>query len=127
MMERDEGAAIARFGVPLCEEHLAEIRRMLKVETQLESASDDASDTLVMKELCFLLFTARQVEDSLLVWEAKAASFDAGCSIDVQLLCGAGFAETVGYLRSVDSKQARDASIGMRMRASKATRPPRCR
>jgi hypothetical protein len=107
-MDREEGELLARFGVPPRQDDLPENRRLLEAETQLERDSDERASTLVMKELCFLLFTARHCEDALLIWRAKRASFDAECSIDIQLLCGAGFAETLRFLRSVDSAEARD-------------------
>jgi hypothetical protein len=41
---------------------------------------------------------AGRLEDVLLFWGAKEASFDAMCSIDVQLLCGSGLVRTKTYL-----------------------------
>jgi hypothetical protein len=41
-----------------------------------------------MKLCCVQLFNAGDLDDVLRVWAAKRASFDVGCSIDVQLLCG---------------------------------------
>ena len=105
----EEADVIARFGVPPRREDLAEIRRELEAWAELERDGDDASDTLVMKALCVLLFAAGQVEDSVAIWRAKTASFDAQCSIDVQLLCGAGFRETRRYLEGIDSDEARAA------------------
>jgi hypothetical protein len=105
----EETDVIERFGVPPRREDLEEIRRELEAWAELERNDDDTSDTLVMKSLCFLLFTAGQVKDSIAIWRAKTASFDAGCSIDVQLLCGAGFRETRRYLETLDSDEARAA------------------
>ena len=56
-----------------------------------------------------LLFAAGNVEDSLHVWRAKRSSFDAACSLDVQLVCGAGFDATLRFLREHDSDDARAA------------------
>jgi hypothetical protein len=103
----DEGEVILRFGLPPRADDLPAIRVQLDEATRLEC--DDEGDTLVMKALCVLLFAARHVEDSLAIWRAKRASFDAGFSIDVQLLCGAGFDATLRYLREVDSEDAREA------------------
>lgn len=103
----NEGDAIARYGLPPAPESLPRIREALEAATRLEA--DDEGDTLHMKELCVLLFAAARVEDSLRVWRAKRASFDAGCSIDVQLLCGAGFEATVDWLRGIDDDEARHA------------------
>ncbi|WP_157472758.1 hypothetical protein [Frankia sp. EAN1pec] len=44
------------------------------------------------------LFNTADLSDVSLIWQAKEASWDAHCSIDVQLLCGAGLAETKAYL-----------------------------
>ena len=105
----DETEVIERFGIPARREDLPEIRRALEAEAALERDDDDTSDTLVMKALCVVLFTAGQVEDSIAIWRAKTASFDAHCSIDVQLLCGAGFHDTRRYLEAIDSEEARAA------------------
>jgi hypothetical protein len=105
----NETDIIERFGVPPRHEDLPEIRHELAVATELAHSDNDAGDTLVMKALCFLLVTAGQVEDSIAIWRAKTASFDAQCSIDVQLLCGAGFDETRRYLERIDSNEARAA------------------
>jgi len=105
----DETDVIERFGIPPRREDLAEIRRALEAASELERDDDDTSDTLAMKALCVLLFAAGQVEDSIAIWRAKTASFDAGCSIDVQLLCGAGLRETRRYLEGLDSDEARAA------------------
>jgi len=107
----DEAEVIERFGVPPRRDDLPEIRRELEAASELEQNDDDTSDTLVMKALCFLLFTAGQVEDAIAIWRAKTASFDAKCSIDVQLLCGAGFHETRRYLETIDSDETRAALI----------------
>jgi hypothetical protein len=53
----------------------------------------------VLRLLCVQLFSIGVVEDSLLLWDAKRSSFDAGLgSVDVQFLCGAGLEETKAYL-----------------------------
>jgi hypothetical protein len=43
-----------------------------------------------MKLCCVQLFNAGFLTDVLLVWQPKESSWDAHCSIDVHLLCGAG-------------------------------------
>ncbi len=103
----DEGDAIARYGLPPAPEALPEIRAALDEETRREA--DEQEDTLVLKDLCVLLFAAGQVDDALRIWRAKRASFDAFCSVDVQLLCGAGFAATMEHLRALDTDESRDA------------------
>jgi hypothetical protein len=56
------------------------------------------------------LFSLGVAEDALLVWDAKQSSFDAGCGLDVQFLCGAGLAATKGYLAK-SSAQTASAAI----------------
>lgn len=109
LIERDESAVIARFGLPPQEADLPAVRAMLDDEVRREREDDDESDTLVIKALCVVLFANGNVEDTLAIWHAKRASFDAGCSIDVQLLCGAGFDTTCRYLRESEDADARDA------------------
>ena len=55
---------------------------------------------------CVQLFCAGQVSDSLEVWRAKTASWDANISIDIQLLCGAGLGPTKQYLAAVKTDEA---------------------
>jgi len=55
-------------------------------------------DTELMKLCCVQLFNGGFLTDALLIWHAKESSWDAHCSIDVQLLCGAGLEETAAYL-----------------------------
>ncbi|WP_007512601.1 MULTISPECIES: hypothetical protein [Pseudofrankia] len=43
------------------------------------------------------LFNAGALADVLTVWGAKETNFDAHCSIDVQLLCGAGLDEAKAH------------------------------
>ena len=103
----DEGAVLKRFGLPPRVSDLPAIREELAEMIRRERTG--AGDTLVMKALSVLLFAAGHPEDSLNIWRAKNASFDGGCSLDVQLLCGAGFDATVRFLREVDSEDARTA------------------
>jgi len=103
----DEGDAIARFGLPPRARDLPEIRSELVNQAQLERSH--RGDTLVMKEYAVLLFAAGQVDDSLLIWHAKSSSFDAGSSLDIQLLCGAGLQATLAFLAATDSDDARAA------------------
>jgi len=41
-----------------------------------------------------------------MIWQAKESSWDAHCSIDVQLLCGAGLEATKKYLAAEGSPRA---------------------
>ncbi len=103
----DEIDVIKRFGLPPRAGDLPVIRGELAEMARLERAG--SGDTLVMKALSVLLFAAGHSEDSLRIWQAKNASFDAGCSLDVQLLCGAGFEATLSFLREVDNEDSRAA------------------
>jgi hypothetical protein len=104
-----EDDVIARFGLPPRAEALDDIRRALAAATALERSADPAADTLAMRALCVQLFTAGHIDDTLAIWRAKNASFDAHCSIDVQLLCGAGFASTRRHLEALATDEARAA------------------
>ena len=53
-----------------------------------------------------MLFSIGAAEDSLIIWEAKQKNFDTVCYIDVQLLCGAGYDQTMDYLMSIASDEA---------------------
>jgi hypothetical protein len=44
-----------------------------------------------------------------LIGEAKTASMDADCSIDIQLLCGAGLDETKALLAKIHPQSATSA------------------
>jgi hypothetical protein len=103
----NEEEVIERFGLPPQLRDLPAIREQLAEMARFERAG--TGDTLVMKALAVLLFAAGRVEDSLQIWRAKNASFDAGCSLDVQLLCGAGFDATVRFLQNDDGDEARAA------------------
>jgi hypothetical protein len=84
-----------RFGVRIAEEDAPEIRRILRDQI----ARGDDADELVMRLCCVELFSIGREEDIPLIWRAKMCHFDAGCSIDIQLLCGAGLKETISYLK----------------------------
>jgi hypothetical protein len=50
-----------------------------------------------MKLCCVQLFNAGFLADVILICQAKESSWDAHCSIEIQLLCGAGLQETIAY------------------------------
>jgi hypothetical protein len=77
------------------------VRDCLKSESEKENG-----DTLLMKLCCVQLFRSGAVDDVLLIWSAKQSSFDAGCSIDVQLLCGTGLQRTKTLLASRSEQDA---------------------
>jgi hypothetical protein len=78
-------------------DNLPEIRRVLHEQAQLDQMDQD---TELMRECCSQLFHAGLLADVEAIWLAKESSFDASCSIDVQLLCGAGLAATKAHLEA---------------------------
>lgn len=101
-----EDEVFERFGLTPASEALPEIRSVLRDATRRERAAQGAGDTEALKFCCVYLFAAGQLDDVFLVWDAKQASFDASISIEVQLLCGDGLAETKAYLASLQVPQA---------------------
>jgi len=47
----------------------------------------DDIDIEDLKLFCYHLFKSGNIDDVLLIWEAKESCFDAHCSIDIQFLC----------------------------------------
>jgi len=58
---------------------------------------------------CYLVGLHINVEDSLIVWQAKNVDFDAYCGVDVQLLAFAGVDNTLKYLKALDTEESRKA------------------
>ena len=106
----NEDEALSRYGFDASESELAEIRSLLRTEIKRERESQGGGDTELMKLFCVHLFTKGSLDDALLIWDAKTASMDADASIDVQLLCGRGLAETKEYLEGEHSKEAAAAA-----------------
>ncbi|MFJ6083905.1 hypothetical protein ACIQI8_21135 [Streptomyces sp. NPDC092369] len=96
----DEDESLDRYGLHPVGAHLDEVRGLLTVQTRLEKRAQGDGDTELMKLCCVQLYNAGSLDDVLLIWEAKSASMDAACSIDIQLLCGSGLATTKAYLSS---------------------------
>lgn len=72
-----------------------------------EIANKSSEDHEYLKTLCIQLFSIGEVQDTLLIWRAKNKDFDAGCYIDVQLLCGAGLDKTINYLKGIGNFEAK--------------------
>jgi hypothetical protein len=89
-----------RHGLHPAGADLDEVRRLLAVRIRQEQRAQGDGDTELMKLCCVQLFNAGGLGDVLLIWKAKTAGMDADCSIDIQLLCGSGLAETKAYLSS---------------------------
>ncbi|WP_405731216.1 hypothetical protein OG607_33005 [Streptomyces sp. NBC_01537] len=105
----DEEASIDRYGLHPVGTDLDEVRELLRVQTGHELPSQGAGDTELMKLCCVQLFNGSTLDDTLLIWRAKTASMDAACSIDVQLLCGQGLAETKAYFANLRTSEAEAA------------------
>lgn len=92
-MNADE--SLDRYGLRPAPGELGEIRALLADQAGLDQ---DDQDLELMKLCCVQLFNAGRLDDVLPIWEAKGSSWDAHCSIDVQLLCGAGLEATKAHL-----------------------------
>jgi hypothetical protein len=101
----DEDELFEHYGLNPSDSELDEIRALLREQTELGFDSD----TLVMKLCCVYLFNNGSLDDVLPIWTAKESSWDAHHSIDVQLLCGAGLAETKAFLAAHPDDVAKKA------------------
>ena len=102
----DEDESLRRFGLQPAGSDIELIRELLLTQTELERQSQGHDDTALMKLCCVQLFNAGSPQDALTIWQAKTSSFDAHCSIDVQLLCSPGLEETKTYLAQDGSEPA---------------------
>ncbi|ATQ76757.1 hypothetical protein CR152_21250 [Massilia violaceinigra] len=96
---------------PSNDDQLAGIRKILDGETEKERRKQGDGDTELMKLSCIQLFSRGILNDILRIWSAKTASMDADCSIDIQLLCGAGLDATIEFLKKTDNDLARSALL----------------
>jgi hypothetical protein len=93
-----EEESLRRFGLRPTADNLEQVRAVLADQVMAERRSQGDGDTELMKLCCVQLFNAGLLSDVLLIWRAKESSWDMHCSVDVQLLCGAGLEETKTYL-----------------------------
>ncbi|CCD92268.1 conserved hypothetical protein [Bradyrhizobium sp. ORS 375] len=100
----DENDLLARYGLTPAADDLPEIRRLIEAATA--DTNRDSNEPL--KLMCIQLFSAGIASDALLIYEAKMSSFDAGCYIDIQLVCGAGLEATEDFLRSSSAPEAQE-------------------
>jgi hypothetical protein len=115
----DEEESLHRYGLRPAGVNLDEVRGLLAAQTLLERRPQGDGDAELMKLCCVQLFNAAVLEDVLLIWQAKSASMDADCSIDIQLLCGSGLARTKAYLSSRRLPEA-DAALQRLLRCEAA-------
>src|SRR5688572_7326309 len=88
--------ALQNFGLPASPDHRAVIRQLLAEEIEREKRGESGEEML--RTLSVQLFSLGIPEDALLIWDAKRSSFDAGCGLDVQFLCGSGLPATKEFL-----------------------------
>jgi hypothetical protein len=99
----NEGESLRRYGLHPVGGDLDEVRDMLTAQAAREQQRQGDGDTELMKLCSVQLFNAGVLTDVLLIWQAKESSWDAHCSIEVQLLCGAGLEATMAYLTTEGS------------------------
>ena len=109
MYTMDEAQYLNQFGLVPNPSDLATIRELLVREWQAESQQQGSGNTELMKLFCVQLFSRGELQDVMLIWRAKNASMDASCSIDIQLLCGAGLGATKEYLEGLTDQTAAKA------------------
>jgi hypothetical protein len=99
-----------RYGLPAAPEHREEIRQLLSEEiTRASQSEEQCEDAERLRLLCVQLFGMGNVEDSLLIWQAKTITFDTFCGLDIQFLCGAGLETTKVFLQASSDLRASDA------------------
>ncbi|MFF2656845.1 hypothetical protein ACFVUH_05720 [Kitasatospora sp. NPDC058032] len=102
----DDEESLRRFGLRPARAHLDEIRELLGEHTARERRAQGEGDTELMKLCCVQLFNSGDLDDALLIWSAREASFDAACSIDVEFLLGHGIEMTKSHLAAHPSPSA---------------------
>ena len=95
----DEDTWVRRYGLRPAATDLGKVREMVRAET----ARGWDADVELMRVGCVQLFNAGALADVLTVWKAKETNFDAHCSIDIQLLCGAGLDEVKTHLAAAQA------------------------
>ncbi|MFC5922114.1 hypothetical protein [Micromonospora vulcania] len=98
--------SLGRYGFRPSAADLPRVREILAAQADLDQYDQD---TELMNLCCLQLFNAGRLSDVLAIWQAKESSMDAHCSIDIQLLCGAGLAATKAHLEADGSAEAVDA------------------
>ncbi|MEO2214498.1 hypothetical protein ABGV40_26880 [Paenibacillus amylolyticus] len=98
------------YGLDPDEVNREAIRQLLHQEME----NPNLEDNEVLRLLCIMLFCIGSVEDTTLIWQAKRKNQDTSSYIDVQLLCGAGYEETLFYLENMDGEQAHEELLYLR-------------
>jgi len=98
---------LLKFGLPAQPQFRDEIRQLLMDEIELANEWKDRQEMLRL--LTLQLFSIGNVEDSLLIWDAKQSNFDTSIIVDIQTVCGAGLVETKEYLALLNDPSAKEA------------------
>ncbi|WP_192579702.1 hypothetical protein [Micromonospora sp. AMSO31t] len=98
----DEDEWYSRHGLRPAD--LGPVRALLHEQTALGVHNDSA----LIHLCCVQLFLRGDLADVLPIWRAKHSSFDAACSVEWQLLCGAGRERTLDHLRSLGTPEAEE-------------------
>ena len=99
---------LLQLGLKPANESLLLVRQTLVAQIELERHAEEGNHHVIML-CCVQLFGGAFLDDVLLIWEAKSSGFDLFCSLDVQLLCGAGLDETKEFLSAHPSETAKAA------------------
>ena len=85
------------------------VLEFLKILTELRQDPNVgiSGDSLMLA--CYILGQHNQIEDCLKVWETKYIDFDTYCYIDIQLVPFQGVQETIEYLKTQTSDEAKNA------------------
>jgi hypothetical protein len=105
----NEDESLQRYGLRPASDDLDQVREILREQAGLERRQQGDGDTALMKLCCVQLFNAGSPDDTLTIWLARESSWDAHCSIDIQLLCGVGLEQAKHHLRADGSQTASDA------------------
>lgn len=106
----NEGELLELYGLETDEINREALRKLLHQEMENRNSEDNE----ILKLLCIMLFCIGNVEDTELIWQAKRKNQDTSSYIDVQLLCGAGYEETLFYLENMDGEQANKELLYLR-------------
>ncbi|GAS80438.1 hypothetical protein [Paenibacillus amylolyticus] len=106
----NEEEMLELYGLEPDDIHREPIRQLLQQEIENRKSEDNE----VLRLLCIMLFCIGNVEDTTLIWQAKRKNQDTGSYIDVQLLCGAGYEQTLFYLENMDREQAHEELLYLR-------------
>ena len=81
------------------------LSKMVELRDKDETAI--TGETLMLG--CYILGLCGQVSDCLVIWNAKSTDFDTFCGIDIQLAVFRGVDETITYLETQTSEEAKEA------------------